>query len=63
LIALMIAASCGFGTPFGYQTNLMVFGPGGYRFADFLRVGVLLDLVTMAVTLAVIPLVWSLRLA
>lgn len=63
LIALMIAASCGFGTPFGYQTNLMVFGPGGYRFADFLRVGVLLDLVTMAVALAVIPLVWSLRVA
>jgi len=61
LIALMLAASCGFGTPFGYQTNLMVFGPGGYRFTDFLRLGVILDLLVMAVALAVIPLVWSLR--
>lgn len=62
LIAVMVAASCGFATPFGYQTNLMVFGPGGYRFADFLRVGVLLDLVVMAVTVSVLPLVFDLRL-
>ena len=61
LIVIMVAASCGFATPFGYQTNLMVYGPGGYRFTDFLRVGVLLDLVTMAVTLTVAPLVWPLR--
>jgi di/tricarboxylate transporter len=61
LIAVMIAASCGFATPFGYQTNLMVFGPGGYRFTDFLRVGVLLDLVVMAVTVSVMPLVFDLR--
>lgn len=62
LLAVMIGASCGFATPFGYQTNLMVFGPGGYRFADFLRVGVLLDLVVMAVTVSVLPLVFQLRL-
>jgi di/tricarboxylate transporter len=61
LIAVMIAASCGFATPFGYQTNLMVFGPGGYRFADFLRVGVLLDLVVMTVTVSVLPLVFELQ--
>lgn len=61
LIAVMIAASCGFATPFGYQTNLMVFGPGGYRFTDFLRLGVLLDLVVMAVTVSVLPLVFELR--
>lgn len=60
LIVIMVAASCGFATPFGYQTNLMVYGPGGYRFADFLRVGILLDLIVMAVTLAVVPLVWTL---
>lgn len=60
LVAIMIAASCGFATPFGYQTNLMVYGPGGYRFTDFLKLGVPLDLVTMAVTLAVIPFVWPL---
>ncbi len=58
LIVIMVAASCGFATPFGYQTNLMVYGPGGYRFADFLRVGILLDIVVMGVTLSVIPLVW-----
>lgn len=61
LIAVMVAASCGFATPFGYQTNLMVFGPGGYRFTDFLRVGVLLDLVVMAVTVSVLPLMFELR--
>jgi len=61
LIAVMIAASCGFATPFGYQTNLMVFGPGGYRFGDFLRLGVVLDLVVMAVTVCVLPLVFDLR--
>lgn len=63
LVAIMIAASCGFATPFGYQTNLMVYGPGGYRFTDFLKLGVPLDLVTMAVTLSVIPLVWPLTAA
>lgn len=60
LVAVMIAASCGFATPFGYQTNLMVYGPGGYRFTDFLKLGVPLDLVTMAVTLSVVPVVWPL---
>jgi di/tricarboxylate transporter len=63
LVAIMIAASCGFATPFGYQTNLMVYGPGGYRFTDFLKLGVPLDLMTMAVTLTVIPLVWPLTAA
>ncbi|MFN0243591.1 MAG: SLC13 family permease [Planctomycetota bacterium] len=60
LIAIMIAASCGFATPFGYQTNLMVYGPGGYKFTDFLRVGVLLDLIVMAVAVIMIPIVWPL---
>lgn len=56
--AIMIAASMGFATPFGYQTNLMVYGPGGYKFSDYLRVGIPLDLVMMAVTVALAPLVW-----
>lgn len=55
VIAIAIAASAGFATPFGYQTNLMVYGPGGYRFADYLRIGIPLDLVFMAVTVAVTP--------
>lgn len=60
-VAVMIAASAGFSTPFGYQTNLMVFGPGGYRFSDFLRFGVPLNLLVFLVAMVVIPLVWTLR--
>ena len=56
LIAIAIAASAGFATPFGYQTNLMVYGPGGYRFSDYLKVGIPLDLVFMAVTVGLTPL-------
>jgi len=55
VIAIAIGASAGFATPFGYQTNLMVYGPGGYRFVDYLRVGIPLDLVFMAVTVAIVP--------
>jgi di/tricarboxylate transporter len=60
LMALLVAASCGFATPIGYQTNLMVQGPGGYRFGDYLRVGLALDLVVMGTALVVVPLVWPL---
>ncbi len=56
--AIMIAASMGFATPFGYQTNLMVYGPGGYKFSDYLRVGIPLDLVMMIVTVTLAPFVW-----
>jgi di/tricarboxylate transporter len=58
IIAIAIGASAGFATPFGYQTNLMVYGPGGYRFTDYLRVGIPLDLVFMAVTVTITPLVF-----
>ncbi|MCC5860208.1 MAG: SLC13 family permease [Ectothiorhodospiraceae bacterium] len=58
-VAVMLAASASFATPMGYQTNLMVFGPGGYRFADFLRIGLPLNLVTGVVAVLVIPLVWG----
>jgi di/tricarboxylate transporter len=58
-VAVMLAASASFATPIGYQTNLMVFGPGGYRFADFLRIGLPLNLVTGVVAVLVIPLVWG----
>lgn len=57
-IALMMAGSNDFATPVGYQTNLMVYGPGGYRFADYLRVGGPLNLLMMATAVALIPLVW-----
>ena len=55
-ITVAIAASAGFATPLGYQTHLMVYGPGGYRFADFVRIGVPLDVICMVVTVALVPL-------
>jgi di/tricarboxylate transporter len=58
VVALTIAGSCGFATPIGYQTNLMVFGPGGYRVVDFLRFGGPLNLVVAVITLIVTPRVF-----
>ncbi len=60
VIAIMIAASAAFATPIGYQTNLMVFGPGAYRFTDYLRFGLPLNLIVMAIALLIIPRVWPL---
>lgn len=57
-IALMIAASASFITPIGYQTNLMVFGPGGYRFIDYVKLGLPLSLIVATVALTIIPFVW-----
>ncbi|HEV7222323.1 MAG TPA: SLC13 family permease [Pirellulales bacterium] len=59
VISVMMAASAGFATPIGYQTNLMVYGPGGYRFSDYVRIGVPLDLLIGAVTVLLAPLVWK----
>lgn len=58
IIAVAIGASAGFATPFGYQTNLMVYGPGGYRFGDYVRIGLPLDFVFLGVTVCLAPLVW-----
>ena len=58
-IAVAVAASLSLATPLGYQTNLMVYGPGGYRFSDFLRMGAPLQLILAGVALFVIPRVWS----
>lgn len=57
-ITIMVAASGGFATPIGYQTNLMVFGPGGYKFSDYVRLGVPLDFVFMAVTVSITPWIY-----
>jgi di/tricarboxylate transporter len=61
VIAIMVGASAGFATPIGYQTNLMVYGPGGYKFSDYLKLGVPLDLLIAIVTVALAPLVWPFR--
>ncbi|CAA9558559.1 MAG: Sulfate permease, Trk-type [uncultured Truepera sp.] len=58
ITAMMVAASFGFATPIGYQTNLMVYGPGGYKFSDYLRLGIPLDLLMGVVVVSIAPLVW-----
>jgi di/tricarboxylate transporter len=58
VIAVMIAASASFLTPFGYQTNMMVYGVGGYRIVDYIKLGLPLTLIVFVVTMVVVPLVW-----
>jgi di/tricarboxylate transporter len=58
VVAVMVAASCGFTTPLGYQTNLMVYGPGGYRFSDFVRFGLPLNIMCGVITVIIVPRVW-----
>ncbi|WP_227284148.1 SLC13 family permease [Boseongicola sp. H5] len=60
VIAVMIAASASFATPIGYQTNMLVYGPGGYKFTDFMKVGIPLTLSLGLVVSAIIPLIWPL---
>jgi di/tricarboxylate transporter len=55
---IMIAASASFATPIGYQTNLMVYGPGGYRFTDYLRIGLPMNLAIGIVTVLLAPFIW-----
>ncbi|MDY6944046.1 MAG: SLC13 family permease, partial [Pseudomonadota bacterium] len=58
-IAIMMGASSSYATPIGYQTNLMVMGPGGYRFSDYFRLGIPLTVVAGIITVVTIPMVWS----
>jgi di/tricarboxylate transporter len=61
VVAVMFAASASFATPIGYQCNLMVYGPGGYRFSDFFRIGIPMNLLVAVVTIVAIPMLFPLR--
>ncbi len=57
-IAIAVAASASFLTPIGYQTNTMVYGPGGYKFTDYWRLGLPLTLVVIFMTVLLVPIMW-----
>jgi di/tricarboxylate transporter len=59
-VAVMFSASVAFATPIGYQTHMMVYGPGGYRFSDYVKIGVPLDIITAIVACLLIPVFWPL---
>jgi di/tricarboxylate transporter len=57
-IAVAVAASASFLSPIGYQTNMMVYGPGGYRFTDYARFGWVFTLVAVVATVVLVPVLW-----
>jgi di/tricarboxylate transporter len=61
MMAIAMAASASFMTPISHPANILVMGPGGYRFGDYLKIGGLLTLVIMAIIIVVLPLFWPLN--
>ncbi|MDR8393512.1 SLC13 family permease [Aliifodinibius sp. S!AR15-10] len=60
VMVIIMAASASFSTPIGYQTNLMVYGPGGYKFTDFTKIGLPLNLIVATITIILVPIIWPL---
>ena len=58
-VVICIAASASFSTPIGYQTNLIVQGIGNYKFTDFVRIGLPLNIITFLISVILIPLIWN----
>ncbi|MGD7653627.1 MAG: SLC13 family permease [Verrucomicrobiales bacterium] len=58
VIGVTVASSCAFAMPMGYQTHMMIYGPGGYKFTDFQRVGVPLNVLCWVIACTLIPLIW-----
>jgi di/tricarboxylate transporter len=58
IVAVCFGASACFATPIGYQTNLLVYGPGGYRFSDYLKLGIPLNLLVLTMGSLFIPMIW-----
>ena len=59
-VIVMIAASASFATPIGYQTNTLVYAPGGYRFTDYMRLGIPMNIMVGVIASALVPLWWPL---
>lgn len=57
-VLIAIASSASFATPIGYQTNLIVYGPGGYKFTDYVKIGLPLSIIVMMITIFIVNLVW-----
>ena len=60
LVALMISVSCSFATPIGSPTHMLVYGPGGYRFSDFMRIGLLMNIIILAANILIVNIVYPL---
>ena len=60
LVALMISVSSSFATPIGSPTHMLVYGPGGYRFSDFMRIGLLMNIIILAANILIVNLVYPL---
>jgi di/tricarboxylate transporter len=58
IMGITVAASTAFALPMGYQTHMMVYGPGGFKFSDFLRIGIPLNIICWVVSCLLIPVIW-----